>query len=493
MQLLQQSEGTAAQRRLFFQAVDATNGIDAETGLTGAGRISKNGAATAASSATITEIDSTNMPGRYFIELTAAEVDTLGIIVFRFKDAACAEVIVHAQVVPWDPYDAVRQGMTALPNAAADAAGGLPISDLGGLDLDARLDAAITSRAVAGDSMALTAAAINLIWDELISEARTALSIGQRLKDAVGLDTLTAARVTLLDEITAVRLAELDAANLPADLDAVLVDTNSLNDTKIPDTISLANIQTEVELALEDAGLVQVITTIATLTSQTDFTLTDGSADNDAYNDSVIIVEDVTTAAQKAIGLISDYVGATKQVLLTVDPAIFTIVAGDKVAIIPKSALFGWLGTIVSALISGRVDANAQVVGDKTGYTLTTAEQDAIVDKVWDELQSGHVTANTFGEFLDVVLSTRSTPAQVNTEVSDVIKTDTIAEIAQGIPDATPTLEDAIMLIYMALRNKLDITSSFKEVHNDAGTVITKKALTDDATTYSEAEMEAGP
>jgi hypothetical protein len=35
---------------------------------------------------------------------------------------------------------------TALPAAAADAAGGLPISDAGGLDLDTRIDAAISSR-----------------------------------------------------------------------------------------------------------------------------------------------------------------------------------------------------------------------------------------------------------------------------------------------------------------------------------------------------------
>lgn len=45
--------------------------------------------------------------------------------------------------------DIVRLGLTALPNAAADAAGGLPISDAGGLDLDtllARLDAAISTR-----------------------------------------------------------------------------------------------------------------------------------------------------------------------------------------------------------------------------------------------------------------------------------------------------------------------------------------------------------
>ena len=49
---------------------------------------------------------------------------------------------------------------TALPAAAADAAGGLPISDAGGLDLDARIDAAITTRlapTVAGRTLDVTA------------------------------------------------------------------------------------------------------------------------------------------------------------------------------------------------------------------------------------------------------------------------------------------------------------------------------------------------
>jgi len=125
MQQLQLSEATAAQRRLFFHAVDATDGIAAETGLTGVGRLSKNGATTAATSASISEIDSTNMPGRYYIEFGATELDTVGIIEFRYKAAACAEVVARAQVVPFDPYDAVRMGLTALPNAAAEAAGGL--------------------------------------------------------------------------------------------------------------------------------------------------------------------------------------------------------------------------------------------------------------------------------------------------------------------------------------------------------------------------------
>lgn len=102
----QASEPTATKRRIFFQCVDATDGITPETGLTGAGRISKNGAATAATSANITEIDSTNMPGRYYIELTAAEVDTAGQVIFRYKNAACAEVIAQASVVSYDPYAA---------------------------------------------------------------------------------------------------------------------------------------------------------------------------------------------------------------------------------------------------------------------------------------------------------------------------------------------------------------------------------------------------
>ncbi len=39
-------------------------------------------------------------------------------------------------IVAYDPMDTVRAGLTALPNAAADAAGGLPISDDGGVDMD---------------------------------------------------------------------------------------------------------------------------------------------------------------------------------------------------------------------------------------------------------------------------------------------------------------------------------------------------------------------
>lgn len=70
-----------------------------------------------------------------------------------------------------------------------------------------------------------------------------------------------------------------------------------------------------------------------------------------------------------------------------------------------------------------------------------------------------------------------------------------MTEIAQGVPSATPGVRDGIMLMYMALRNKLDVPTSgidTLEIHNSAGTRITQKLLTDSAGDYSEAKMTSG-
>ena len=69
----------------------------------------------------------------------------------------------------------------------------------------------------------------------------------------------------------------------------------------------------------------------------------------------------------------------------------------------------------------------------------------------------------------------------------------TLTELSSGIPAATPRPDQFAMLIYMALRNTLTVDASFKTISNNAGTVITKKALADDATTYTETEMVSGP
>jgi hypothetical protein len=79
-------------------------------------------------------------------------------------------------------------------------------------------------------------------------------------------------------------------------------------------------------------------TTIATLASQTEFTLTAGSGDNDAYNNCTIVVEDVSTATQKAVGMVLTYVGSSKTVTLK-EALAFTIATTDKVYILAENSL----------------------------------------------------------------------------------------------------------------------------------------------------------
>ena len=83
--------------------------------------------------------------GIYSLVLTATEMQAARIVVTIVDDATKA---FEDQAIIIDTYghasaqhavdldDGVRAGLTALPNAAADAAGGLPISDAGGLDVD---------------------------------------------------------------------------------------------------------------------------------------------------------------------------------------------------------------------------------------------------------------------------------------------------------------------------------------------------------------------
>ncbi len=68
-----------------------------------------------------------------------------------------------------------------------------------------------------------------------------------------------------------------------------------------------------------------------------------------------------------------------------------------------------------------------------------------------------------------------------------------MAELSQATPSATPSWQAALMLLYMTMRNQMSVTATQKSIYNDAGTVIVKKVLSDDGTTYNEAEAVSGP
>ena len=79
------------------------------------------------SSGGFVEVDATNMPGIYRIDLPdavfAAGVDKA--VVLLSGPTGVAPLPMEYELVAFDPNDTVRLGLTALPNAAAEAAGGL--------------------------------------------------------------------------------------------------------------------------------------------------------------------------------------------------------------------------------------------------------------------------------------------------------------------------------------------------------------------------------
>jgi len=74
--------------------------------------------------------------------------------------------------------------------------------------------------------------------------------------------------------------------------------------------------------------------------------------------------------------------------------------------------------------------------------------------------------------------------------VVDALATDTYAE-PTGVPVATASFATKLGYLYMALRNRLDVTSSKKIFYDDSDAAEWEKDLTDNGTTYSESEGNA--
>lgn len=194
-------------------------------------------------------------------------------------------------------------------------------------------------------------------------------------------------------------------------------------------------------------------TTIATLASQTSFTLTAGPADNDALNGSVAVICDAASAIQTAIGVVLDYTGSTKTVTLAADPAVFTMAAKDNISFIPgginayredinatyglsaiktlSDAIAGYLDTEIAAIkaktdqlvftVANQVDSNVKsnagtAITSASGIqevkvaSLASAALTSIAVAVWDALTSGMSTVGSIGKKLaDWVVGTIDT------------------------------------------------------------------------------------
>jgi hypothetical protein len=261
------------------------------------------------------------------------------------------------------------------------------------------------------------------------------------------------------DTLGMLRLAVNEAGALPIFEDFLVVPANVWDSHFAADAlqVDVAQWLGTSPAALAAGGLVQadVSVTSGIADSGTTTTMVDAArseADTDYWKGQIITFTSGTIVGQSR--LITGFNPATDTI--TFAPATTQAVGTNNYFIHHHGRvdLQSVLGSVINALISGRLDANAQVVSDKTGYTLTTGSEDAIVDKV---------------------------------------RTETLPELSQAQPAATPTIGDALMLMYQALRNNGAATASERRIVNDAGTVICKAPLADDGVTFTQGKLVSGP
>lgn len=74
--------------------------------------------------------------------------------------------------------------------------------------------------------------------------------------------------------------------------------------------------------------------------------------------------------------------------------------------------------------------------------------------------------------------------AAIQAQIQALLNATPIPELT-GVPNATPTLQQALMLLFMSLRNNHTATQGAETIYNSAGTGITTAQLTDDGSTFT--------
>jgi len=216
---IKQSDADAAHRRIPVLLVDITDGFTPELGVTAPTiNVSKNGATPAAGAGTWVEIGN----GQYYYQLTTGEVDTLGWVSLNIEKATVSrDYNSIVQIMAYDPFDAVRIGLTALPNAAAGASGGLPTGNASG---------EVTVGSLATTAQTNTAAAV---WNALLASYTTANSFGARVVRTRSTSPSNEVTITGSFHIAADVHELQPGVIVAADFATGAIDANALNATAI--------------------------------------------------------------------------------------------------------------------------------------------------------------------------------------------------------------------------------------------------------------------
>jgi hypothetical protein len=98
-------------------------------------------------------------------------------------------------------------------------------------------------------------------------------------------------------------------------------------------------------------------------------------------------------------------------------------------------------------------------------------------------------------EIANDLITAAAMAADAGTEFANAVHGLALAELSQAQPSATPTLAQALMLLYMHLRNGVivDTPNGELRIRNAAGTVICKAPFADAASVMTMGPVVAGP
>ncbi len=407
------------------------------------------------------EKDGTNMPGVYEFGIpNAALAAGASWVVVMFKGAAnMAPLVLEIELVAFDPQDAVRMGMTSLPNANAEAAGGLYTRGTGAGQINQPANGMVDTNPVRLGGVAQSLTDLKDFADTGYDPSTHKVQ-GVVLADAVttvnGLaaNAITATSIAT-DAITAAKIAAdaIGASELAAD--------------------AVAEIQSG--LSTYAGGDTSGTTTLLSrLTSTRAGYLDNLSAGAVALEASLQGL--ITTIGASAAGVATAVWAASTRTLSSAGvQAIWDALTS---ALTTSGSIGKWIVDKLDVVVSTRLATS--------GYT-TPPTVGQIADQVWDEALAGHVGAGSTGEALGAAGSagdpwTTMLPGSYSAGQAGKIVGDALDGPISGVPaalldDANAvetglTVRGALRLALSALAGKLSgantSTSTFRNAVADS-------------------------
>lgn len=346
------------------------------------------------------EVSSANMPGLYELGIPDAALASgaTWVVIMLFGVTNMAPVTLEIELTSVDNQDATRMGLSALPNAAAAATGGLPTVDSSNA---VKVQSGTGANQISLSSGLVTLAGVTHTGATIPTVTTTGTATNVTTVNGLASGVITATSIAA-DAITAAKIADgaIDAATFASGaITASAIAADAITDAKVASDVTIASVTGAVGSVTGNVGgnVAGSVGSVTTVSDKTGYSLSSGG---------IQAIWDALTSALTTSGsvgkLIVDYLNAS---ISSIADLIGTPTAAD-------------LATDIAAL---------------------QADTDDIQTRIPAGLNSGNITAHVVS-----IANNAITAAAIATDAidADSLAADAVTEIGTGISVSAPTVED---------------------------------------------------